>query len=123
MLLDVDAGAQAQVMRWIAVSNLDKAGVTYGSTYIGVLAGHGHPAGLVYPDLGNIENAVPIIARDVDRGHTGLVVGNVDTGKGHIAGVRDIVGPVNSATHRNSRPGWKIGILPVGVLLDVNGGA
>ena len=132
-LLDVDAGVDPEVVRGVLVLDrrqpVDRVAVVIDWNpdhvrIVGVLTGRHGAAGGEDPDLVHVEQVVGVQVAGTEahaaldavdhRGH--------DPGQRHRAAVGDLVGPGHGLAVGEERPGRVVGVLAVGVLLDVDAG-
>ena len=81
---------------------------------VGVLPGHGRAVRRTGHALARRQNRL----RTGDRAQ--VTVGDRHGGQRNIGSVGHHVSPGDRVAHRDFRPGWRIGILTVGGLLDID---
>jgi len=111
----------AVVMAWIAGLEGGAVEAAGCCADIGILAGPGRGGGLENPGLVEVELLIAVqIAEDEQRMDAGIAVHYGNAVERDIAGIGHHIAPGYCAVEDDGRPGFAVGILPVGQFLNGN---
>ncbi len=120
--IELDLSPGTRVVREIIISNLRTAVLTGCSSFIFICPNNSCISSFVGPCLVEIQLiiAVGIATTLVDRRYTWLVVRYADIGQWYISGICNHICPRDYIAYRNVRSRRIIGIVIIGILLNIN---